>query len=166
MLTPAEIAALVAATKGAVDLFDRIAGQIRTVLTKRPEEEEGDDERWRYKILPEGAQIVVKQGERTLQIVTADQLSSILSANDLALVSSYERSMQKYFKRWQVLYDKKDASQDPLMNAIVDEQLTEQIVKMKSELLGILAFLQRARVRLDDHYMHVRHLVEEANTGG
>ena len=36
MLSPAEIAAVVAATKGAVDLFDKFAGQIKSVLLKRP----------------------------------------------------------------------------------------------------------------------------------
>jgi len=35
MLTLAEIAAAVAATKGAVEIFDKVAGQIKTVLTKR-----------------------------------------------------------------------------------------------------------------------------------
>jgi len=52
-----------------------------------------------------------------------------------------------------------------LVNAITEEQLTEQIVKMKSELLGILAFLQKCGIHLDDHYMHVRHLVEEVKLG-
>lgn len=45
MLNPAETAALVAATKGAVDLFDRIGGQIKSVLTRRPKEAEGEDDR-------------------------------------------------------------------------------------------------------------------------
>lgn len=36
MLSPVEIAAIVAATKGAVDLFDRIGGQIKSALNKAP----------------------------------------------------------------------------------------------------------------------------------
>lgn len=163
MLTPMEIAAVVAATKGAIDVFDKIAGQIKTVLQKRPKEAESDEDRWRYKIQPAGNEIVVKQGERTVQVVTGDQLSKVLSPNDLELVKTYEEaSMQRYFNRWKSVYAKKDASQDPLVNAITDEQLAEQISKMKGELLGILAFLQKAGVHLDDHYTHVRHLVAEA----
>ena len=69
--------------------------------------------------------------------------------------------MQKYFGRWQAVCAKKDASQDPLVNAITEEQLTDQILKMKSELLGILNFLEKSGVRLDDHYMHVHYLIEK-----
>ncbi|MBT9502321.1 MAG: hypothetical protein IV092_13805 [Burkholderiaceae bacterium] len=165
MLTPVEIAAVVAATKGAVDLFDKVAGQIKSVLAKRPKEAEGDDERWRYKVRPEGTNIVVKQQDRTVQTVTADQLSNALDQADLDLIRTYEASMNKYFARWKAVYAKKDASQDPLVNAITDEQLTEQIVKMRFELLGILSFLQKCGVNLDDHYMHVRHLVQEVQAG-
>jgi len=83
---------------------------------------------------------------------------------DLDLVSTYEASMNKYYARWKAVYAKKDSSQDPLVNAITEEQLTEQISKMKSELLGILSFLQKCGVHLDDHYMHIRYLVEQAST--
>jgi hypothetical protein len=160
MLTPMEIAALITATKGAVDLFDKIAGQVKSVLMNRPKEPEGQEDRWQYRIAAKGDDIVVKQDGRTIQTITGKELTSVLGADDLALVRSYEQSMQKYFKRWQAVYAKKDASQDPLVNTITEEQLTEQIAKMKSELLGILSFLERIGVHLDDHYMHIRQLVE------
>jgi DNA polymerase I-like protein with 3'-5' exonuclease and polymerase domains len=160
MLTPVEIAALVAATKGAIDLFDKIAGQLKSVLMKRPKEDEGREDRWRYKINTEGKNIVVKQTDRTVQTITGDQLARVLGPNDLELVSSYEKNMQRYFKRWQTVYASKDASQDPQVNAITEEQLTELIAKMKTELLGILSFLEHIGVHLDDHYMHIRQLVE------
>jgi hypothetical protein len=166
MLTPVEIAAVVAATKGAVEIFDKVAGQIKSVLTKRPKEAESEEDSWRFKIRPEGNHIVVKQEDRTVQTVTGDQLSKVLNKSDLELVQAYEANMNRYFSRWRAVYAKKDASQDPLVNAITEEQLTEQIVKMKSELLGILKFLQKCGVTLDDHYMNVRHLVENAKTGG
>ena len=162
MLTPAEIAAVIAATKGAIDIFDKVAGQIKSVLTRRPKEAEGDGDRWRYKIKPAGNEIVVTQQERTVQIVTADQLSKVLSSADLELVKTYEQSMNKYFARWKAVYAKKDGSQDPLVNAITEEQLTEQVIRMKAELVGLLDFLQKCGVHLDDHYMHVRHLIESA----
>ena len=162
MLSPTEIAAVVAATKGAVDIFDRIAGQIRSVLARRPKEAEGDDERWRYKISGKGKDIVVTQSGRTVQTVTAEELSKKLGPQDLALVRTYERKMEEYFKLWQAVYAEKDSSQDPLINAKTDAQLAKLVVKMRDELLGILAFLQRIGVHLDDHYMHVRSLVEDA----
>jgi hypothetical protein len=164
MLSLTEITAVVAATKGAVEIFDKVAGQIKSVLTNRPKEAEGEDDRWRYKIRTEGNNIVVKQQDQVVQTVTAEQLSNVLNPSDLALVRTYEASMDRYFNRWKALYSKKDASQDPLVNVITEEQLTEQIVKMRSELLGILAFLEKCSVHLDDHYMNIRYLVEEAKT--
>jgi len=162
MLTLKEITEVVAATKGAVDIFDKVAGQIKTVLTHRPKEAAGDDNRWRFKIRPDENRIVVQQNERVIQTITADQLASILSPSDLALVRTYEKSMNKYFSRWTAVYAMKDGSQDPLVNAITEEQLTVQVEKMKSELLGILAFLEKCGVHLDDHYMNVRYLIEHA----
>lgn len=162
MLSLPEIGAVVAATKGAIDIFDKVAGQIKSVLTKRPKEVEGNEDRWRYKIRADGNNIVVKQQDRVVQTITGDQLAAVLNKADLDLVQTYEASMNRYFARWKAVYAKKDASQDPLVNAITEEQLTEQIVKMRSELLGILAFLQKCGIHLDDHYMNIRHLVEDA----
>ena len=162
MLTLTEISAVVAATKGAVEIFDKVAGQIKSVLTKRPKEAEGDDDRWRYKIRTDGTDIVVKQQDRVVQTVTADELSRVLTPSDLDLVRTLESNMNKYFSRWKVIYAKKDASQDPLVNAITEEQLTEQVAKMRSELLGILGFLEKCGIHLDDHYMNIRYLIEQA----
>ena len=128
MLNPVEIAAVVAAAKGAVEIFDKVAGQIKTVLTKRPKETEAEDDRWRFRIRPEGTNIVVKQQDRTIQTVTADQLSKVLSKSDLELVQTYEASMNKYYSRWKAVYAKKDSSQDPLVNAITEEQLTLSLI--------------------------------------
>jgi hypothetical protein len=162
MLSPAEIAAIVAATKGTIDILDKIAGQIKSVLTKRPKAADGDDDRWRSRVSPEGDAIVVRQHGRAVQTVAGDQLARVLTRSDLELVLAYERNMNRYFARWKAVYDKRDASQDPLVNAVTEEQLSDQIVKMRAELLGILEFLEKCGVHLDDHYLHVRHLVESA----
>lgn len=162
MLGPAEIAAIVAATKGAVDIFDRIAGQVKTVLTGSPKGAEGDEDSWRYRISAEGKALVVKQSGVTVQTVTAKELSQKLEPADLALVRTYEGKMADYFKQWRAVYQAKDTSQDPLVNAKTDAQLTDLILKMRSELLGILTFLEKAGIRLDDHYLNIRHLVSQA----
>jgi hypothetical protein len=161
MLSIGEIAALISATKGAVDLFDKIAGQIKSVLTKTPLESTHNGDRWRYKIQTENSNLIVKQEDRTIQTVTANQLASVLSKPDLELIQTYEKNMDKYFARWKAIYSKKDASQDPLVNVITEEQLNDQIVKMRQELLGILNFLEKCGIRLDDHYMHIRYLIQE-----
>jgi len=162
VLTPAEIAALVAATKGAVDLFDRFSGQIKSVLEKRPKEKEGGDDRWRYKVDVQKHGIVVKQDDRKIQTITGPELASKLSEKDLKLVQTLEGKMEEYFELWRKVYESKDAAQDPLVNAQTDRQLNKLIKQMRGELLGIIDFLTKIGVRLDDHYMHVRYLVEKA----
>jgi hypothetical protein len=165
MLTPVEIAAVVAATKGALDVFDKLARPIKRVLLgskERHEQAEAKDQRWRFKIGAEGDDIVVREKGERRQTITGAELSQILSPSDLVLVQTYERKMQEYFDRWNAVYAEKDSSQDPDINAKTDRQLKNLVVKMRGELVGILNFLQRIGVHLDDHYMHVRSLVENA----
>ena len=160
MLTPVEIGALLAATKSAVDIFDKISGQVKSVLFKGKKEPEGGDDRWRYKISVDEKSIVVKQDGRTVQTLTRPELESRLKPDHLGHVKVYEASMQKYYKRWQQLYPKKDASADELVNIKLEEQLTDQVRKMKDDLVGIVDFLQSIGVHLDDHYDQVRDVVK------
>ena len=163
MLTPMEIAALITATKGAVDIFDKVAGQIKSVLTNRPKEAAGDDDRWRFKIGsdPTATSIVVKQDTRVVQTLKGDELARVLGPNDLRLIKTYESKMSEYFDLWEKVYEEKDASNDALANAKTEKQLNKLIGKMRGELLGILSFLEQIGVNLDDHYMHIRHLVQD-----
>jgi len=161
ILLPDEITEVVTAAKGAVEKFDLVAGPVMAVLDRRPKDLEDAGAAWRHKIYPEGMEIVVKQQERTIQIVTADRLAQVLSPEDLELVKTYEANMNRYFARWKEVYAKRDTSKNPRVNADNEKQLTELIVKMKAELLGILTFLDRCGVYLDDHYQRVRHLVEQ-----
>lgn len=161
MLTPVEIAAVLAATKNAVDIFDKISGQIKGVLTKRPKEIEGGEERWRFKVNADDKQITVKQDGRTIQTLKRTDLESKLMPEHLNHIKVYEASMQKYYKRWQQLYPKRDDSADALMNIKLEEQLTDQIKKMQEDLVGIVDFLESIGVQLDDHYMVVRDLVKK-----
>lgn len=161
MLTPMEIAALVTATKGAVDLFDKFGSQIKSVLLNHSKAAEGEDERWKIKIGTEGDNIVVKEQTRTVQTITGDALGKKLNPRDLQLVQAYEQKMDEYFDQWRVVYAEKDSSADPLVNAKTDMQLKRLIKKMQGELLGILGFLQGIGVQLDDHYAHIRGLVAD-----
>jgi hypothetical protein len=164
MLTPMEIAAVLAATKSAVDIFDKISGQVKSVLSKGKKEPEGGDDRWRYKISADEKQIVVKQDGRAVQTLTGPELESKLKPEHLGHIQVYEASMQKYYKRWQQLYPKKDASADELVNIKLEEQLTDQARKMKQDLVGIVDFLQSIGVQLDDHYVLVRDVVKRLDT--
>ena len=160
MLSPLEIAAVLAATKNAVDIFDKISGQIKGVLAKRPKEPEGGDDRWRYKVSADDKQITVKQDGRTIQTLKREELESRLTPAHLDHIKVYEASMQKYYKRWQQMYPMRDDSVDVLANIKLDEQLAGQVKKMQQDLVGIVDFLESIGVHLDDHYMEVRGLVK------
>ena len=162
MLSPVEVAAIVAATKGAVDLFDKFGGQLMSFLRKGPKDPPGDEYRWKIKIGTEGNNIVVKREAHTVQTITHDQLASKLHPSDLELVKTYEKKMKEYFTLWVTVYDAKDSSADPLVNAKTDAQLQNLVLKMRSELLGILSFLEQTGVQLDDHYLNIRQLVQSA----
>ena len=160
MLSPLEIGALLAATKNAVDIFDKISGQIKGVLTKRPKEPEGGDDRWRYRVSADDKQITVKQDGRTIQTLKREELESKLTPAHLDHIKVYEASMKKYYKRWQLMYPMRDDSVDVLANIKLDEQLAGQVKNMQQDLVGIVDFLQSIGVNLDDHYMEVRGLVK------
>ena len=164
MLSPAEIASLIAATKNAVDIFDKLSGPIKRVLL--PKEDYGwkdaKDQRWRFKVGTKGKDIVVRQDERIIQTISGKELEQRLSGGDLKLVVTYEKKMEDYFDLWTSVYEQKDMSPDPLVNAKVEKQLKSLIKSMDGELLGILDFLEtKLGVGLDDHYMHVRQIVEK-----
>ena len=83
MLTPVELAALVTATKGSIEIFDKIAGQIRSVLERRPKEEAGTEDRWKYKVGSDHNNLVVTQDKRVIQTLTGDELASKLKTSEI-----------------------------------------------------------------------------------
>jgi hypothetical protein len=158
-MDPAAVMTVVQATSAAVDLFDKIASQIKAFVHKQPEKVVAEgEERWRHKIKQEGKDLVVRVQGRAVQTITAEELQ-VLPQGHLTLIQTYEESMQRNYRLWQAVYKKRDASPDALVNAQTDEQLTDLIRKMKRDLNGILEFLQSIGLDLDDHYMEIRHLV-------
>jgi hypothetical protein len=110
MLTPVELAALVAATKGSIDAFDKFAGQIRSVLLRRPKEEAGTEDRWKFKVGSDKNNIIVTQNKNVRQTITGDELASKLNPSHLVLVKTFEDKMEYDFKIWSSVYKSKDAS--------------------------------------------------------
>lgn len=166
MLNGVEIAALLAAAKNAVDIFDKISGQVKSVLAKRPKEPEGGVDRWRYKVTADDKQITVKQDGKVIQTLSRSELEGRLTPDQLAHIKVYEVSMKKFYARWSQLYAKRDSSPDELANIKLEEQLTDQVKKMSEDLAGIVNFLQDVGVHLDDHYIEVRNLVRQLSTAG
>ena len=159
-MNPVDVASVVATLKVVVDLFDRFGGQIKSSILKNPKELEAADDRWKIKIDAEDGNIVVKKESQIVQTIPHEELARILQPSDLALVKTYEKKMNEYFNLWRTVYDEKDSSSDALVNAKVDNQLEKLIHKMRVELLGILGFLEYIGIHLDDHYAHIRNLIQ------
>ncbi len=151
---------VIKATGVAVDIFDKVVSQITAFMRRQPEKEvNAGEERWRHKIKEKNNELVVSQNGKQLQVIKAEDLKE-LPPDCLQLIQTFEETMQRNFRLWTAVYKKRDASPDALVNAQTDEQLTELVRKMQRDLTGIVDFLQRLGLHLDDHYMSVRHLVD------
>jgi hypothetical protein len=93
---------------------------------------------------------------RRMEVLTADQLDQ-LPKDQRDLIREYERSMKKLTTEWKKL---KRAG-----TAQLDEEVRNQMLALlrgaKEDLVGILNFLEKQGIYLDDHYLEVRHLVSE-----
>ena len=153
------VATVVSGIISAIGLIDKISDQLEEFLSKKkkpfvPREH-------RMKIERRGSDIVaIERGREEPQIITAADLQN-LPESQLRHIMVYETSMQKQYNLWAAVYPQRNASPDPLVNAKVDQQLKSIVSGMKADLNGILGFLESNKLRLDDHYMEIRDLVNQ-----
>jgi hypothetical protein len=153
---PTVTAAIGAATAG-VKLIDKIADQISRFLTNEPNP--GPPVEHRAAIEQQGTDIVQKQYGTETQRITAKDLESQLSEPELRHIKVLEQSMENHYAVWAAVYPQLALSVDPLVKAKTEQQLKGILVDMKRDLVGILDFLLRAGLNLDDHYRHIRDVV-------
>jgi hypothetical protein len=60
------------------------------------------------------------------------------------------------------VYPQLALSVDPIAKAKTEQQLKGIVVAMQGDLVGILDFLERAGLSLDDHYRNIRDVVARA----
>lgn len=160
-LSLSEVTAVVSATNGAVHQFDKVGGQVKSVLLKQPKEAAGDDNRWRFKVGTQDQNLIVEQDKAVIQTVAAAELAKLLKPSDLALVQTYEKRMERAFDHWRKVYDAYDPLNPAPKQAKTEARLRKLVLSMRSELIGILEFLEYCGVYLDDHYMYIRYLVAQ-----
>jgi hypothetical protein len=148
-------AAITAATAG-VGLIDKIADQIDRFLTKKPEPEVPPQHR--LKIERDGDAIVSRYHGQESQRITAADLQKLPEA-ELRHIKVFEQSMENHYAVWEAVHPQQALAVDPVAKAKIDLQLKGIIRDMKRDLNGILGFLERIGLNLDDHYMHIRDLV-------
>jgi len=159
MVDLATISTAIGAATSAVGLFDKIADQIERFLTKAPEP--GVPREHRLKIEGEENALVVRSEGRVVKRITANDLEK-LPESQLRHVKTLEKSMENHYAVWSEVYPQLAIIDSPVSKARVNAQLKEIISGMKQDLNGILSFLEASGIQLDDHYSHIRQLVNQA----
>ncbi|HEX2241416.1 MAG TPA: hypothetical protein VHJ82_09780 [Actinomycetota bacterium] len=152
--------AVLSAAAAAVTLFDSIADQVERFIKKRPEPAVPPE--YRMTIGEADGDLVATEHGREIQRITGEDLANRnLPQPILDHVLVLEKSMQNHYTVWSKLYPQLAVLDSPVQKAKVEAQLSDVITSMKSDLHGILAFLESAGLHLDDHYLHIRQVVQE-----
>jgi hypothetical protein len=148
---------VIGAASAAVTLFDKIADQVERFIKKRPEPDVPHE--YRMSIRQDRGDLVATQRGRETQRITGEDLAK-LPKPLLDHVVVLEKSMQNHYAVWSSAYPQLALLDSPVQKAKVEAQLGDVIRSMKSDLDGILAFLESAGFHLDDHYLNIRYLVQ------
>jgi hypothetical protein len=67
--------------------------------------------------------------------------------------------MENHYNVWEKVYPDLPLVDSPVQKARIEQQLEGVVRDMGKDLEAILSFLESCGLHLDDHYMHIRHLV-------
>lgn len=125
---------------------------IESVINKQPHD---SSHVYRVKIESQGRELVGTVGGKVAGRITADDLETRLSKEDLQLVRTLEASMESAYARWVELYPKRFTDRPSA------QELDQLLNGMKEDLLKILGFLEFLGFDLQDHYSRIRYLVQK-----
>jgi hypothetical protein len=149
--------ALITATTSAVNLFDKVAGQVVRFIRKTPEQP-GPPKEFSFTVGGHKGELQVQAHGRVIQTITGEDLKH-LPAEYYSHIQTMEDSIKRYYSVWKQVYPHRDDG-DLLTNAKVHNQLSDLALKMRDDLAGIIDFLQSIGVHLDDHYMIYRDVIK------
>jgi hypothetical protein len=155
----ATVGLVIKTATSAVGFIDKIADQIERFLTKKPAPSVPTAHRAR--IEQDGDAIVSRRDGKVVRKIRATDLQN-LAPHDYQHIKVLEQSMNNHYAVWSAVYPKLALEVDPIAKARLEQQLKDIVRAMKSDLDGILKFLEQIGIDLDDHYMHIRHLVAAA----
>ena len=158
MVDIATITAALSAASSAVGLFDKVADQIERFITKAPEP--SVPAQHRMKIEGSDDKIVATEHGQEVWTITGADLEQ-LPAEQLRHITVLESSMQNHYGVWASVYPQLATLDSPVQKARVEQQLQQVVKDIKQDLEGILGFIESCGVHLDDHYMHIRHLLSQ-----
>jgi hypothetical protein len=140
-----------------VQIIDRISGQVLDVATGQQSQPNANASHMLIRRFGGDLAAYERKG-----VITKGQLDQLPSA-DRDHIRVYEVSLQRLKGAWDKLYPKRvrpDGSIDPE----VEHRLKRLVSQMRTDLVGILDFLDHHGLYLDDHYLQVRDVVAKAGT--
>jgi hypothetical protein len=149
--------AVIATAGAAVNLFDKVAGQVVRFIRKAPEPP-GPPKAVDFKVEGRGDALKVERKGMTLQVIRGEDLKH-LPPDCYEHIKVYEESVRRYYDTWKQVYPHRDDG-SLIENAKVNNQLRDLALKMKDDLAGIIDFLQSMGAHLDDHYMVYRDVIK------
>jgi hypothetical protein len=99
-----------------------------------------------------------------LQVIKAENLQK-LPAQQRDDLEAYEASMNRFHEQWKSLWVKRSAATTSQEREQIDAELQRLVHGMREDLHGILDFFASQGMVLDDHYRHVRSIVDDLAAG-
>lgn len=155
------------ATAGAVELVDRMAGQMeRAFHSSAPG---NGTNAFRPTIRAEEEAIVSARRGEVLQRITAEDLLKLPEAS-IRRVLVLERAMQNHYEDWIRVFPKLNACAEERAKVQWQRQLRGVVAGMQDDVEEVLTFLEQAGLRMEGHYAHLRGVIRsissDEETGG
>jgi hypothetical protein len=148
---------------GAISTVLTIVDQVSNQLDRFKNEEPEPAEEPEHRVIATRERpdtIIVREHGHEVERITAADVAKLDEASQ-GLIKAFEDSMQRNYQIWIMVYPKRNQSADPMVNAVVNQQLKELGMSMCSDLERILRYLDSIGKYLEDHYGHVRFVCSE-----
>lgn len=148
---------LVSSLSRSVEVIDALTPQIEAVSLGQTQADV--DRHYGIVIRKDGKDLVAYQ---RIHVIESEDLKK-LPQEQQEVLEAYESSMNQFGDRWKALYSKRGQASDEERGTI-DNDLKTLVKEMRKDLTGVLDSLARQGGTLNDHYRHIRGIVDKIAT--
>jgi hypothetical protein len=153
MLGLAEAKLAVDVVAGAIGVVDKLYPRLMRILTGAEPTKEPS-----IKIEKQGDELVAKRDGVPRQTVSYQELMQRLTPDDVRYIRMYEGSIKNYEAQIEQVYPQL-ALLGPVEKAQTEMRLKQMVQAIKTDLLGIIDYIQTIGLDLEDHYSRTRDLI-------
>ena len=99
-----------------------------------------------------------------MQVIKGEDLEKLPPEQRDAL-EAYKSSMRRFYEDWKSIWARRSSAKTSQERELIEAELQRLVQGMQEDLHGILNFLARQGMVLEDHYQHVRQLVDDLAAG-